>query len=146
MSDITEEALNTIEDSFGTRFVRHAPGEGEPHAEQPFGSVFPESAEEVESLMKLASRHSIPLIARGAGTAPYSGKMPRVLVVRFDGMRNIRLPESSREDWVEVEPGVTWLILGNRLREKGMGPRVYSTPRALRDPPSAAGWPRTGWG
>jgi hypothetical protein len=127
MSDITEEALNTIEESFGTRFVRHAPGEVEPHDEQPFGSVFPESAEEVESLMKLASRHSIPLIARGAGTAPYSGRVPRVLVVRFDEMRNIRLPEGSKEDWVEVEPGVTWLILGNRLREKGMGPTVYPT-------------------
>jgi glycolate oxidase len=127
MSDITEEALNTIEESFGTRFVRHAPGEVEPHDEQPFGSVFPESAEEVESLMKLASRHSIPLIARGAGTAPYSGRVPRVLVMRFDEMRNIRLPEGSKEDWVEVEPGVTWLILGNRLREKGMGPTVYPT-------------------
>jgi FAD/FMN-containing dehydrogenase len=127
MSDITEEALNTIEESFGTRFVRHAPGEVEPHDEQPFGSVFPESAEEVESLMKLASRHGIPLIARGAGTAPYSGRVPRVLVMRFDEMRNIRLPEGSKEDWVEVEPGVTWLILGNRLREKGMGPTVYPT-------------------
>jgi len=127
MSDITEEALNTIKESFGTRFVRHAPGEVEPHDEQPFGSVFPESAEEVESLMKLASRHSIPLIARGAGTAPYSGRVPQVLVVRFDEMRNIRLPEGSREDWVDVEPGVTWLILGNRLREKGMGPTVYPT-------------------
>jgi FAD/FMN-containing dehydrogenase len=117
MSDIPEEALNTIEERFGARFVPHAPGEAEPHAEQPFASVFPESAEEVESLMKLAARHSIPLIARGAGTAPYSGRVPRVLVVRFDAMRNIRLPEGSGEDWVEV-----------------------------RDPPSAAGWPRTGWG
>src|SRR5919112_1165048 len=127
MSDIPEEALNTIEESFGTRFVPHAPGEAEPHAEQPFGSVFPESAEEVESLMKLAARHSIPLIARGAGTAPYSGRVPRVLVVRFDAMRNIRIPEGSGEDWVEVEPGVTWMVLGNRLREKGMGPTVYPT-------------------
>ena len=127
MSDIPEEALNTIEERFGARFVPHAPGEAEPHAEQPFGSVFPESAEEVESLMKLAARHSIPLIARGAGTAPYSGRVPRVLVVRFDAMRNIRLPEGSGEDWVEVEPGVTWMVLGNRLSEKGMGPTVYPT-------------------
>jgi len=36
MSDIPEEALNTIEESFGSRFVPHAPGEAEPHAEQPF--------------------------------------------------------------------------------------------------------------
>jgi hypothetical protein len=127
MSDIPEEALNAIQERFGARFVPQTPGEAEPHAEQPFASVFPESAEEVESLMKLAARHSIPLIARGAGTAPYSGRVPRVLVVRFDAMRNIRLPEDSGEDWVEVEPGVTWMVLGNRLREKGMGPTVYPT-------------------
>jgi hypothetical protein len=42
-------------------------------------------------------------------------------------MRDIRLPEESGEDWVEVEPGVTWMVLGNRLREKGMGPTVYPT-------------------
>jgi FAD/FMN-containing dehydrogenase len=127
MKDIPEAALRTLEDTFGTRFVPHAADEAEPHAEQPFASVFPESAKEVESLMKLAEHHSIPLVARGAGTAPYSGKVPRVLVVRFDGMRDTRLPEESGEDWVEVEPGVTWMVLGNRLREKGMGPTVYPT-------------------
>jgi glycolate oxidase len=46
--------------------------------------------------------------------------------VHFDAMRGIRLPE-PREDWVEVEPGVTWLALEERLRERGMGPRVYPT-------------------
>src|SRR5215208_1204789 len=127
MNDIPEAALRTIEDTFGTRFVPHAADEADPNAEQPFASVFPESAKEVESLVKLAEHHSIPLMARGAGTAPYSGKVPRALVVRFDGMRNIRLPEESGEDWVEVEPGVTWMVLGNRLREKGMGPTVYPT-------------------
>jgi FAD/FMN-containing dehydrogenase len=127
MNDIPEKALRTIEETFGTRFVPHAAGEAEPDAEQPFASVFPESAEEVQSLMKLAARHSIPLVARGAGTALYSGRVPRALVVRFDVMRHIQLPEESGEDWVEVEPGVTWMVLGDRLREKGMGPRVYPT-------------------
>jgi FAD/FMN-containing dehydrogenase len=127
MKDIPEAALRTLEDTFGTRFVPHAADESEPRAEQPFASVFPESAKEVESLMKLAEHHSVPLVARGAGTAPYSGKVPRVLVVRFDGMCDTRLPEESGEDWVEVEPGVTWMVLGNRLREKGMGPTVYPT-------------------
>jgi glycolate oxidase len=127
MSDIPQEALKTIEDSFGSRFVPHAVDEAEPHAEQPFASVFPESAEEVQSLMKLAARHSIPLMARGAGTALYLGKVPRALVVRFDAMRRIQLPEEPEEGWVEVEPGVTWVVLGNRLREKGMGPTVYPT-------------------
>ena len=55
-------------------FVPHAADETEPRAERPFASVFPESAAEVRSLMKLAARHGIPLMARGAGTALYSGR------------------------------------------------------------------------
>jgi glycolate oxidase len=127
MSDIPEEALKTIKEGFGSRFVPHAADEAEPHAEKPFASVFPESAEEVQLLMKLAARHSIPLVARGAGTALYLGKVPRALVVRFDAMRHIQLPEGPEKEWVEVEPGVTWMVLGDRLRGKGMGPRVYPT-------------------
>jgi FAD/FMN-containing dehydrogenase len=42
-------------------------------------------------------------------------------------MRHIQLPEEPEEEWVEVEPGVTWMVLGDRLRGKGMGPRVYPT-------------------
>jgi FAD/FMN-containing dehydrogenase len=107
--------------------VRQAPSEAEPHAEQLFASVFPESIEEVELLTRLAARHRIPLVARGAGTALYPGRAPRALAVRFDAMRGIRLPEGSREEWVEVEPGVTWTALEERLRERDMGPTVYPT-------------------
>jgi FAD/FMN-containing dehydrogenase len=132
MNDIPKEALRNIEESFGARFVRHAVSEAEPKAEKPFASVFPESAEEVESLARLAARHNVPLIARGAGTALYPGEAPRALIVRFDEMRRIRLPEKPEEGWVEAEPGATWMALENRLRERGMGPRVYPTsaPRA----------------
>jgi FAD/FMN-containing dehydrogenase len=127
MQDIPEEALRTIEESFGARFVRHAANEAEPDTEEPFASVFPESAEEVESLTRLAARHRIPLMARGAGTALNPTKVPRALAVRFDAMRTIRLPEGEAEHWVEVEPGVTWQALEERLRERGMGPKVYPT-------------------
>jgi glycolate oxidase len=126
MNDIPEEALKTIEETFGTRFVWHADGEEEPDAGQPFASVFPENTAEVESLTRLAARHRIPLIARGAGTAINPGSAPRALAVRFDAMREIRIPESG-EDWVEVEPGVTWVLLEARLRERGRGPTVYPT-------------------
>jgi FAD/FMN-containing dehydrogenase len=124
---IPEEALKTIEASFGSRFVQHTTDEVEPGAEKAFGSVFPESAEEVESLTRLAARHSIPLVARGAGTALYPNKTPSALAVRFDAMRDIRLPEQPGEEWVEVEAGVTWTGLEERLRETGMGPTVYPT-------------------
>src|SRR5215216_1076478 len=137
MKSIPEEALSTIEESFGSRFVRHPTSETEREVEGAFASVFPHSAEEVQFLTELAALHSIPLVARGAGTALYPGKPPRGLAVRFDAMRQIRLPEGEEENWVEVEPGATWWALGERLRERGMGPRVYPT-SALRS--TVGGW------
>src|SRR5215218_389659 len=126
MNDIIPEgALKTLEERFGSRFVQHTVGEA--GAEERVASVYPQSVEEVESLARLAARHSIPLVARGAGTAIYPGKPPRGLTVRFDAMRQIRIPEGEEENWVEVEPGVTWWTLEERLRERGMGPRVYPT-------------------
>src|SRR5829696_7980406 len=144
MNDIPEAALRTIEDTFGTRFVPHAADEADPNAEQPFASVFPESAKEVESLMKLAEHHSIPLVARGAGTAPYSGKVPRALVVRFDGCATYgsqRNRERIGSKSSRGSPG--WsseTVCARRVWD------LRSTLRVHRGPPSAAGWLRTGWG
>lgn len=105
----------------------HAVNEAEPDTQEPFASVFSGSTEEVESLTKLAARHRIPLMARGAGAALNTTKVPRALATRFDAMRTIRLPEGEAEHWVEVEPVVTWRALEERLRDKGMGPGVYPT-------------------
>ena len=128
MNDIIpEDALKTLEERFRSRFVQHTAGEASPGASDTVASVFPRSAEEVESLTRLAARHGIPLVARGAGTALFPGKPPRGLTVRFDAMRQIRLPTREEENRVEVEPGVTWWVLEERLRERGMGPRVYPT-------------------
>jgi FAD/FMN-containing dehydrogenase len=127
---ISEEALKTIQEKFGSRFVRHTTdttSETEPGADKAIASVFPQSTEEVELLAMLAARHSIPLVAKGAGTALYPGKQPPALAVRFDAMHHIRLPEEPGEGWVEVEPGVTWIILEDRLGQRGMGPTVYPT-------------------
>ena len=128
MNDIIpEDTVKILKDRFGSRFVQHAVGEAAPGAKDTVASVYPQSIGEVESLTRLAARHSIPLVARGAGTAIYPGKPPRGLTVRFDAMRQIRIPEGEEENWVEVEPGVTWWTLELRLRERGMGPRVYPT-------------------
>lgn len=126
MNDISEEALRIIEETFGARFMRHASGEAEPDAEVPFASVFPENVEEVRLLTRLGAQYRIPLMARGAGTALYPGRAVRTLLVRFDAMRGIRLPEVG-EEWVEAEPGVNWLTLENHLRSRGLGPTVYPT-------------------
>jgi FAD/FMN-containing dehydrogenase len=128
MNDIIPEGVQkTLEEKFGSRFVRHATGRDVVNGEVAVASVYPQSVDEVESLTRLAALHSIPLVARGAGTALYPGKPPRGLAVRFDAMHQILLPEGEDENWVEVEPGVTWWALEERLSERGMGPRVYPT-------------------
>lgn len=115
-----------IEETFASRFERRTAEAAESSGESTFTSVSPQTAGEVELLARIAARHSIPLKAVGAGTALYPGRAQRVLAVRFDAMREIRLPEPG-EMWVEAEPGITWMDLEESLRARGMGPRVYPT-------------------
>jgi hypothetical protein len=110
MNDIPEMALGNFEDTFGTRFMRHTNGEAD--AGQLFASVFPENAAEVESLTKLAARHRIPLIARGAGTALNPGRdRPLRPAVCSYGARG--LPQRSRSS------SASWW--GWRFRERYPG-------------------------
>jgi len=134
VNGIPEEALTAIEERFGSRF------EWEAFGEESLGSVFPESAEEVEFLTKLAARHSIPLVARGAGTALYPGKPPRSLAVRFDAMPGYGCRSQERTGWRSSR-----VLRGGLLRSdcaRGVWGRG-STLRAPPGPPLAAGWPRT---
>ena len=123
---IPQGAIEILQEKFGRRFVWHRTGEPDVKGETS-ASVFPQSAEEVAFLTKLAADHDIPLVARGAGTALYPGKAPPALLVRFDAMNRIRVPTDATERWVEVEPGATWMALLERLRARGMGPTVYPT-------------------
>lgn len=133
---IHEKTLKILEESFENRCVRYAPGNGGPAAGDPIASVFPRDAGEVEFLARLAAHHSLPLAARGAGTALYPGAAGGTVEVRFDLMRDVRLPESG-EAWVEVGPGATWMSLENALSAGGKSTTVYPTsaPRA-----TVGGW------
>jgi hypothetical protein len=95
MNDIPEEALKTIEETFGTRFVWHADGEEEPDAGQPFSSVFPENAAEVESLTRLAASRS-----RGSSRRSLWGR-PRRPAARLSEARAWprHSPSSSASWW-----------------------------------------------
>jgi FAD/FMN-containing dehydrogenase len=131
-----EDALRTLERSFGERLNRRPIRGKEPGTEDVLASVLPMNAEEVELLAREAARHSVSLVALGAGTAPESGAGKQGIAVRFDLMRRTRLPDGE-EPWVEAEPGVPWLQLDDELRVRGMGLAVYPTsaPRA-----TVGGW------
>jgi FAD/FMN-containing dehydrogenase len=137
-----EDALKTLEHSFGDR-VKRGPVWGEGlDTEDALASVLPMNAEEVRLLAEVAGRYSVPLLALGAGTASTPGSEGGSILIHFDLMRSLRLPEHE-EPWVEAEPGASWLQLDDHLRARGWGLAVY--PTSAPGPPSGAGSPRTAW-
>ena len=126
-------ALSALEGIFGDRVKRGPTGKGEPSA---LAVVSPTSAGEVQRLAEVAGRFSVPLVGLGAGTARETDAREESILVRFDLMSGIRLPDSD-EPWVEAEPGATLLSLANNLETRGLGLAVYPTsaPRA-----TVGGW------
>ena len=114
-----ERALRDIEEIFEDRLKRGGPAlPGVPDAGDALASVSPMSAEEVKLLAKVARRYSVPLVALGAGMASRPDPEGGGILIHFDLMRGLRLPE-HKGSWVEAEPGVSWLQLDDLLRVRG---------------------------
>ena len=130
-----EEVLRILTGVFAGR-VKRSPLEGGAGIGDALASVRPSTVEEVSYLAQVAAHHSLPLVPLGAET----GFVPRPpegsILVRFDLMRHLRLPEDD-EPWVEAGPGASWLELEDELRVRGRGLAVYPTsaPRA-----TVGGW------
>ena len=114
-----ERALRDIEEAFGDRLKRggSAPP-GVPDAGDTLASVSPMSVEEVKLLAEVAGRYSVPLVALGGGTASKADVEDGGILIHFDLMRGLRLPEHE-ESWVEAEPGASWLQLDDLLSARG---------------------------
>ena len=134
MEDDRARGLEVLAGLFGDRFERRR-GQGETTGA--VASVLPARADEVRRLSEVAARHSLTILAVGAGTAPgdLEGDEGSVLV-RFDLMHGIRPPERGAGR-VEAEPGATWLALDEELRRNGEGLAAYpaSAPRT-----TVGGW------
>ena len=130
MEALHEGMLTAIEEAFRDRLKRKIPEQGST-SDGALASVLPTSAEEVGLLARTAERYSVPLVALGAETAPETPAKEGCVLVRFDLMRGLRLPDPD-EPWAEAEPGALWLELDNNLRARGQGLTVYPTsaPRA----------------
>ena len=82
--------------------------------------VFPQSAEDVSAIVKLANREDLPFVARGAGTGLSGGCLPAEGGVVISMMRMSRLLEVDYENQVAVvEPGHVNLHLSWKLAPKG---------------------------
>jgi glycolate oxidase len=83
--------------------------------------VLPESTAEVVDIVRLAERHRVPIVARGAGTGLASGAVPLdgALVLSTTRMNQIReLDPVSRTAW--VGPGVINLDLSRLTASQGL--------------------------
>lgn len=98
-------------------------------AHHPSGAVAPESVEEVQAVMRLASEHGLPVfpIARGKNLG-YGGSAPVLegsVVLDMSRMKRIEFDE--RLGTVLLEPGVGFYDLYDYIQQRGL-PYWLSTP------------------
>src|SRR5690242_20458068 len=111
----------------GTRYVLHTPYDlmlyeydASIDRSTPDIVVMPASTEDVVAIVKIAARHNVPIVPRGAGTGLSGGAIPvyggivmvfsrmnRVLEVDYDNLRAV------------VQPGLVNLHLSNALNPEG---------------------------
>ena len=105
--------------------------------------VFPQAAEHVSALVKLAQREEMPFVARGAGTGLSGGCLPAEGGLVISLMRMNRVLEVDYANQIAVvEPGLVNLHLSWKVEPRGYyyAPRI---PPASRPAPSAATSPTT---
>lgn len=112
----------------GRDFVRTGLGERMAYAYDATGEkhlpdlvAFPGSAEEVAACLRLAGRHRVPVVARGAGTNLSGGTVPLLggVVLNLLRMDRIRRVEMTGRR-AEVEPGLPNGRLNQHLRPLGL--------------------------
>lgn len=87
----------------------------------PMVVVLPDTVEQVQRILRLCSRHGVPVIARGAGTGLSGGALPRgdavlLSLARFN--RILRINSSDRT--ATVQPGVRNLAISDAARAYGL--------------------------
>lgn len=120
--------MTSIEEIVGQRHVLTQPEALATYAqdgytlsrEVPLAVVLPGFTSEVQAVMKVLSRHGVPVVARGAGTSLSGGAIPVAgsVVLHFSRMRQIH-----HIDWenrlVEVDPGVVNQDISRAVASEG---------------------------
>jgi len=84
-------------------------------------AVLPETAQEVAAIVRIARRHDVPIVPRGAGTGLAGGAVPAVpgLLVMLTRLNQVHeVDEIARTAW--VGPGVINLDLSKQLEPLGL--------------------------
>lgn len=107
--------IREVEEIVGSRYVLTDPMALLPYSydgytlvgAEPRGVVLPQSAEEIQAVVRVLSRAGIPFLARGAGTSLSGGATPleRSVILHLSRMNRI-LEIDAENEVVVVEPGV----------------------------------------
>lgn len=87
---------------------------------KPDGVFYPQSAADVSRIMRWASEHKRPLIARGAGTGLSGGAVPEHggIIVEFARLNRLVALDTVGRSAV-VEPGLINLVLDSAVKKEG---------------------------
>jgi glycolate oxidase len=88
--------------------------------ERPGLVVFPSSADEVQSVVRICHRHRVPFVARGSGTGLSGGALPihdgvLIVLTRLNRILDVDIPNQR----ITVEPGVINLDVSRRVTPAG---------------------------
>lgn len=121
-------ALSELQDLLGDRLstgqsVREIHGRDEAYSEPalPDAVAFPESTDEVSTIMKICSAHKVPVVPFGIGTSLEGHVIPIHGGISVDTSRMNKVLEIHESDLdAVVQPGVTRTQLNDDLRATGL--------------------------
>jgi glycolate oxidase len=121
------EVVRELSDLLGARYVLHSPYDlmlyeydASIDRSTPDIVVMPASTEDVAAIVKIAARHRVPVVPRGAGTGLSGGAIPIYggIVIVFTRMNRI-LEVDYKNLRAVVQPGLVNLHLSNALNPQG---------------------------
>ena len=121
------EVVRELSDLLGARYVLHSPYDlmlyeydASIDRSTPDIVVMPASSEDVAAIVKIAARHRVPVVPRGAGTGLSGGAIPIYggIVIVFTRMNRILEVDYTNLRAV-VQPGLVNLHLSNALNPQG---------------------------
>lgn len=126
--DNIQRAISEIKSLIGDRLstgssILHTHSHDEAYSTPalPDAVAFPESTEEVSSIMKVCSAHSCPVIPYGIGTSLEGHIIPTHGGISIDTSRMKAILDIHESDWdAVVEPGVTRTEINEALKTTGL--------------------------
>lgn len=99
---------------------------------EPICIVLPKNKSDILKAIKIAAKHEVPIIARGAGTGIVGGCIGKGMIIDTSKYLNNILQINFEEEYAIVEPGVVQDQLNEALSNRGyrLGPNTSTGNRA----------------